>query len=190
MSDRAQWHERHRARPERSAPSPFVARHAARVARRLPGAPALDLACGSGRHSILLAEHGFRTVALDYAASACRRVAEDDGRILAVVADAAALPFRATTFALIVQTRFLDRAIIPELLRLLVRGGELLIETFLVAQYEATGHPRRSFCLEPGELARLCGATAVAVEIVEMHEGLVGHGDDAAHLAAIAVRKV
>lgn len=190
MSDRVRWDERHRARPERGAPSPFVARHAVRVAQRMPGTQALDLACGSGRHSILLAEQGFRTVALDHAATACHRLAADDVRVCAVVGDAAALPFRATTFALIVQTRFLDRAIVPDLLRLLVRDGELLIETFLVAQHEATGHPRREFCLEPGELERLCRTTAVAVEIVERHEGLVGHGSEAAHLAAIAVRKV
>lgn len=190
MSDRARWEDRHRARPERGAPSPFVDRHAAGVARRLPGAPALDVACGSGRHALLLAQHGLRTIALDHAAPACHRLSEEDGRIRTVVADAAALPFRATTFALVVQTRFLDRAIVPELMHLLVPGGVLVIETFLVAQHVATGHPRREFCLEPGELEALCRSTAVTVEVLERQEGPVGEGGDAVHLAAIAVCKV
>ncbi len=152
------------------------------------GGRALDVACGSGRHAILLAEHGFRTVAFDHAVAACRRLADDDARVCCVVADAARLPFRDTSFAMIVQTRFLDRAIVPDLLRLLVRGGLLVVETFLVAQHEATGHPRREFCLEPGELEALC--RGADVEVVEQREGLTREGHDAVHLAAIAVCKV
>ena len=115
-------------------------------------------------------------------------LADDDARVCCVVADAARLPFRDTSFAMIVQTRFLDRAIVPDLLRLLVRGGLLVVETFLVAQHEATGHPRREFCLEPGELEALC--RGADVEVVEQREGLTREGHDAVHLAAIAVCKV
>jgi SAM-dependent methyltransferase len=190
LSDRERWQERHRARPERSAPSPFVVQHAARIARQSPGARALDVACGSGRHALLLAQHGFRTSALDHAFAACRRLAIDAPDVTTVAGDAAALPFRATTFALIVQTRFLDRAIVPDLFSLLVRGGLLVIETFLVAQHEATGHPRREFCLAPGELEILCRSAGVAIEVVDAHEGPVGDAGERTHLAAIAVCKV
>jgi tellurite methyltransferase len=190
VTDRARWQDRHRARPERAVPSSFVAHHVAELALRSPGGCALDVACGSGRHAILLAEHGFRTVAFDHASSACRRLAHDDPRVRTVVADAGSLPFRATTFALIVQTRFLDRAILPHLIRLLVPGGVLLVETFLVAQHETTGHPRREFCLEPGELEMLCRDGGNAIEVLDRREGLQGAGADAAHLAAIAVCKV
>lgn len=190
MSDRIDWQERHRARPARSAPSAFVARHAEDLARRSPGNTALDVACGSGRHAALLAELGFRTVAFDHASEACRRVALESPRVAVVVADASALPFRDATFGLIVQTRFLDRAILPALFRVLRPGGVLLIETFLVAQHETTGHPRREFCLEPGELERLCRAAPYRIEVLDCHEGLGGDGTAAAHLAAIAVCKV
>ena len=190
MSDRARWEDRHRARPERAAPSPFVARHVAALALRSPGGRALDVACGSGRHAILLAEHGFRTVAFDHASSACARLAHDAPRVRTVVADASRLPFRATTFALIVQTRFLDRALLPQLIRLLVPGGVLLVETFLVEQHETTGHPRREFCLAPGELEMLCRSAGIPIEVVDRREGREGTGSDAAHLAAIAVCKV
>lgn len=190
MSDRADWQARHRAHPARSAPSAFVARYAAESSRRFPGGRALDVACGSGRHAALLAELGFRTVAFDHAAAACHRVARENPGVRAVVADARALPFRDATFTLIVQTRFLDRAILPDLFRLLPVGGILLAETFLVAQYETTGHPRRDFCLEPGELEALCRAAAPQVEVLASEEGRVGDEADAAHLAAIAVCKV
>jgi SAM-dependent methyltransferase len=190
MSDRRAWDERHRARPERAAPSPFVAAHVAAVARRHPGAWALDVACGSGRHAALLAEHGLRTIAIDHAASACRRVALENPGVAALIGDASALPLRDASFAVIVQTLFLERAILGDLLRLLARGGLLLAETFLVAQHEATGHPRRAFCLEPGELAALCLAAASGVEIVAAREGFVPTAGGGAHLASIAVCKV
>jgi SAM-dependent methyltransferase len=190
VSERDRWEERHRALPARSAPSAFVARHVARLGLRSRDGRALDVACGSGRHALLLAEHGFRTVAFDHASAACRRLAAEDARVQTVVADAARLPFRDTSFAVIVQTRFLDRAIVPDLLRLLVHGGLLLVETFLVAQHEATGHPRREFCLEAGELEALCRGTGIDVDVVDRHEGLTREGHDGAHLAAIAVCKV
>ena len=189
MSERGRWQERHHERPPRGAPSTFVARHAARLAARSPGARALDVACGSGRHAMLLLEHGFRTIAFDHASAACHRLAQEDPRVRTVIADAASLPFRDASFALVVQTRFLDRAIVPDLIRLLVRGGVLVVETFLVAQHDATGHPRRAFCLEPGELEVLCRNAGVPVDVLERSEGLTGDGADAAHLAAIAVCK-
>lgn len=190
MSDRATWERRHRARPERAPASAFVAAHVENVARRARGAWAVDVACGSGRHTALLLQHGFRAVALDRSHEACRRVAEEQPNAHAVVADASALPLRAGTFALVVQTLFLDRAIVGDLLRLLARGGVLLAETFLVAQHEATGHPRREFCLEPDELAALCRDGGVDVQILDAREGPVPTASGTAHLAAIAVCKV
>lgn len=190
MSDRASWEARHRTGGAAAAPSAFVAAQVAALAPPAAGACALDLACGGGRHARLLADAGYRTIALDHARAACRQVAALDPRVQPLVADAAALPLAPSTFALIVQTRFLDRAIVPDLLHLLAPGGVLLIETFLVAQHDATGHPRREFCLAPGELVELCTGGASAVRVRAHHEGPVGTGASRAHLAAIAVCKV
>jgi len=190
MNDRERWEERHRASPERAAPSPFVARHVAAIASTAPGKLALDVACGSGRHVLLLRQYGFRAVAVDRANAACQRVAVEIAGAQVVAADASALPFRAASFTLIVQTQFLERLRLPDLLRLLVPRGVLLLETFLLAQYEATGHPRREFCLLPGELPQLCTAAGVAVEVLETREGIVPTNTGVAHLASIAVCKV
>jgi len=188
-SDRERWQERHRARPERAAASPFVAEQLARLAPHFAGARALDLACGSGRHAALLARHGFRTVVADHAVAACRRVADDQPDLHAVAADALALPFRTTSFAVIVQTLFLERAIFPALFSLLAPGGVLVAETFLLAQHEATGHPRREFCLAPGELVRLC-TDGGATRVLDAHEGPVPTAGGISWLASIAACKV
>ncbi len=191
MTDRERWQGRHAARPPRAAPSDFVRAQVTQRARSTAHrGRALDVACGSGRHAALLAEAGFQTVAVDLAALACRRVADEVPRVRAVVADAAMLPFRARAFDLVVQTLFLDRSLFPTLLRLLAPGGLLLAETFLLAQHEATGHPRREFCLAPGELRALVTQTDEAVQVIAERAGPVATGDAISHLASIAVCKV
>lgn len=190
MSGREEWERRHRARPERGAPSEFVARHVARLAHTSAGGAALDVACGAGRHSALLVEHGFRTFALDRSVAACKRVAAEIPGVVAVVGDALALPFADTRFAVIVVTSFLERAIFPRLLDLLAPGGLLLAETFLVAQHDATGHPRREWCLAPGELVKLCTTSGRRVAVVDAREGPVATPGGTQHLASVAVASV
>ena len=190
MRTREDWQQRHAARPERGAPSAFVAEHVARRAAASPGGRALDLACGSGRHTALLAASGFRAVALDQSGAACARVAHEVRGAHPVVADALALPFADATFDVVVQTLFLERALFPRLLGVLAPGGVLLAETFLVAQHEATGHPRREYCLDPGELVRLCMTVpGVRVAVVDAREGPVKCPDGVRHLAAVAICK-
>jgi SAM-dependent methyltransferase len=160
MSSRNTWESRHARSSQVAPPSAFVARRArSLVKNRTAGAApplALDLAAGAGRHSIYLRTLGYRVVALDFSRNALGAIAGEEPSVCCVQADALALPFDESTFDLIVQTRFLERAIFGPLARLLRPGGHLLVETFGVGQHERTGHPRREFCLEPGELVRLC----------------------------------
>jgi hypothetical protein len=58
----------------------------------------------------------------------------------------------------------------------------------LVAQHDATGHPRRDFCLEPGELVQLC--TGGSARLLEAREGPVATASGVVQLASLAVRKV
>lgn len=190
MSDRARWEERHAASPRRARPSAFVAEHVTQRARAGRLGRALDLACGAGRHAALLRSVGFEVVALDQAAVACARVVAEVPGACAVVADAAALPFRPGSFQVVVQTLFLDRTIFAALLPLLAPGGLLLAETFLVGQHEATGHPRREFCLAPGELRSLLTRAGTPVRVLAEREGAVARDGRTFLLASLAVCKV
>lgn len=166
-AERARWEDRHATAPSVTPPSPFVERHARNEALRQPHGLALDLACGSGRHAHLLASLGLTTVAVDFSTTALAHAAPRGSGIRPVAADAAALPFAEARFDLIVQTCFLDRAIFPVLARLLAPGGLLVVETFTVAQFEATGHPRRELCLSPGELRSLCERADTALAPID-----------------------
>jgi SAM-dependent methyltransferase len=67
--------------------------------RPRPGARVLDLACGTGRHALPLAEQGMRVVGLDLSpvllARAARRFREAGRHIPLVRGDSRSLPFRA-----------------------------------------------------------------------------------------------
>lgn len=100
------------------------------------GLPALDVACGTGRHLRFLKNHQW-TVGLDLSAPLLRiaRSANDD--VLLIRADMRALPFRSGTFALVVNLftsfgYFSDdvehRRVIAEIARVTMRGGWFVLD--------------------------------------------------------------
>ena len=137
------------------------------------GGEVLDLACGRGRHALLLSSAGYKVRAVD----------RDEGKISALAAHAARLdlPIVAEVldlesgtpdlgegaYDLVLVTHYLHRPLFPALTRTLRPGGLLLYETFTVDQARA-GHPTNpEFLLEHGELARL----VAPLEVLRQRDG-------------------
>jgi tellurite methyltransferase len=140
----------------------------------LPMGRALDVACGAGRHALLLAARGQRVTAVDFSGVALdslegrardrqipvwrnKRVHEAGkhprgGIELAQVdLEEAALPER--SFDLILCIQYLQRSLFAQMARALRPKGVLLVETFTRAQLEFAGGPRNpTYLLETGEL--------------------------------------
>jgi tellurite methyltransferase len=140
----------------------------------LPRGPALDLACGTGRHTLLLAERGQHVVGLDWSSVALnileararaervsvKRVGsfETSGRraprgieLFQTDLDQVELPVQ--SFDLILCFQYLQRSLFVPMTRALRPGGVLLFETFTRAQLEFEGGPRNpDHLLETGEL--------------------------------------
>jgi len=76
-----------------------------------------------------------------------------------VQADALRLPFRGP-FDTILVTRFLERSIAGELIRLLAPGGTILCEQSMEGIAQA-------YCVKPGELASLFGALDVVLDTID-----------------------
>ena len=134
---------------------------------------ALDLACGSGRHALWLAERGYTTTAVDRDPAAIDSVSREAARrglsvqavVIDVESDRASL--EADSFDVIVVVYYLHRPLFPSLVAALKRGGVLVYETFTRAQ-AARGKPTNpAFLLETGELARL----VQPLQIVRSREG-------------------
>jgi tellurite methyltransferase len=140
----------------------------------LPRGPALDLACGAGRHTMLLASRGQHVTAVDWSRVALeileargqtaqvpvRYVSSIDARQRTVhggidlsQADLERVQLPEESFELILCIQYLQRSLFPQISRALRPGGVLLFETFTRAQLEFTGGPRNpEHLLELGEL--------------------------------------
>lgn len=148
--------------------------------------PVLDLACGSGRAAVWLAERGYRVTGLDWQAEALdmgRRLAASRG----VSCDFKAADLRREAsvptgpWSVLLNFRYLDRTLLASFARLVRPTGVVLLRTFREAPgYE--GHPRPRHRLGPWELT---GAFARGEwEILAHEQGFDPDGRPAAGIVA------
>jgi SAM-dependent methyltransferase len=167
----AEWDARHREAAQKPPAEP-----ASIVLEWLPLFPegaALDLACGTGRHSLLLAARGQAVTAVDWSAAALD-VLENRARkakihvtradagdltklrsrgIHLVHNDLEQIQLPEISFSLILCIQYLQRSLFSQMVRALLPGGVLLFETFTRAQLNYSGGPRNpAHLLDPGEL--------------------------------------
>jgi SAM-dependent methyltransferase len=129
-------------------PSPWIARWAPLIR---PGGAVLDVACGGGRHSRLLAKLGFEVDAVDRDPSLLAEPPEGV-RVLGADIESGPWPYAGRRFDAIVVTNYLHRPLLPVLVGSLEPGGLLLYETFARGN-ERFGRPSNpDFLLAPGEL--------------------------------------
>ncbi len=165
-------------------PSPWVVRHLAAipVAGRV-----LDLACGRGRHSRLLAGLGYEVVAVDRDFSAISTLHSVPGMTARQLdLEGEAWPLIGQAFNGIVVTNYLWRPRLPDVLAMLASGGALIYETFMLGN-EAFGKPSNpDFLLRPGELREVIAAAGLRE--VDFNEGFVEIPKPAMVQAICAVR--
>lgn len=142
-------------------PSPFLAREIERIKTLVPGSAALDVACGEGRNSLFLAQHGFRVVGLDISDAG---LAKGRNRAIAMRMD---IDFRRVdldtytlkeSYDLILNFNFLNRELIPTEVACLNPGGVLLFDTIMASEKLLQSHDP-SYLLHPGELNILFDTT-------------------------------
>jgi tellurite methyltransferase len=171
-SNLAAWDAKHRAAAANGPAEP--ASIVKELLPLLPRGPALDLACGAGRHALLLAKRSQAVTAVDGSSVALDILAERaraehltvhraiDQEIVAearrhhvrlVQSDLERAVLPAASFALILCVHYLQRSLHPQIERALFPGGMLVFETHTRAQLEFAGGPRNpAFLLETGEL--------------------------------------
>lgn len=144
-----------------------------RVLPLLPPGRTLDVACGSGRNAIFLAEHGFAVTAIDLSPKglalldreAARRGLAIDTRQVDLETNPL-LP--AGPFDLVIDFFYLHRPLLPQLRALLRPGGMMVLRTFSCAGSFPGGPDNPAFVLTPGELL----AIFADWEILVHEEGL------------------
>ncbi|MFA5082715.1 MAG: class I SAM-dependent methyltransferase [Hydrogenophilaceae bacterium] len=113
----------------------------------------LDLACGNGRHAVLLAGLGHPVEAVDIDLALSEPVRATPGVSWRQHdLEAQAWPFESGAYQGVVVTNYLHRPLFPLLIEALSPGGVLIYATFSMGQ-EVYGRPRNpQHLLMPGEL--------------------------------------
>ena len=161
-ADRVKWNKRFELQDSYlgELPSPFLAQDIERIKTLAPGPDALDIACGEGRNSLFLAQHGFRVVGLDISDIG---LAKGRNRAQAKGLD---VDFRRVdlddciiegTFDLILNFNFLLRKLIPSEVASLKPGGLLLFDTMMAPEQPSQNH-NPDYLLQPGERHRIFAA--------------------------------
>jgi SAM-dependent methyltransferase len=176
------WNERYRLRERPAedfdaAPTPLIVATAANLA---PG-KALDLACGTGRNALWLAERGWEVSAVDGAPAAIESLRTRSGeRGLNINTFAADLEkgefqIRPSRWNLIAMCYYLQRDLFEPAKRGVTPGGILVA----IVHVNEPGEPDSAHRLRPGELEKYFAGW----EILHSYEG---KANDSAHRRAVA----
>jgi SAM-dependent methyltransferase len=182
----ADWNERYSRREQIiKEPMPLLVRG---VDKLKPGR-ALDLACGTGRHAIFLAERGWQVTAVDAShvgielakAAARERSVEVDWRVTDM--ERKDFEIEAEAYDLIGIFYYLQRNLFPQIRAGVTAGGIFIAAIHMVDESPGVKPMRPEFLLQPGELR----AEFRGWEILHDYEGTpteVGHQRRSAEIVA------
>ena len=166
MTDKT-WDERYDRESDSSKePSLFLKKQIC----ELPRGMALDLAMGTGRNAIFMAENGYVVDGIDSSEVAVEKVRSFAQReslpIHAKQADLTNYQILENTYDVILNFYFLERSLFPHIMKGLKQGGMLLFETYTIEQPEYGRPHNPAYLLKPNELLQ----SFINLHIIYYHE--------------------
>ena len=158
--DAVRWDEKYlkNKHPDTLQPDPLLVDY---IDLFQPGQLVVDLASGSGRHSLLLAAQGCFVVPLDCSLVALRRCCDNananDLHVYPVVADLTEFRFQPESLDAIVCFNYLNRELTKNICDALKPGGILVMKTFNVNFLITNPKFNPNYVLAPGELSEMFG---------------------------------
>jgi tellurite methyltransferase len=154
--DQSRWDRQYALSPGADQPSSFLRQILDSDAWDIPRGLALDVAAGTGRNAIFLAERGFTVVATDISSIAldeARRRAEEKSLAISwQQADLEQIALPHSAYDVIVNLNYLQRSLFPQIRKALKTNGRVIFETYLIDQ-QAIGHPKNpAYLLDHNEL--------------------------------------
>jgi len=166
--DREKWNRKYTEKPtllETRPPSPMLVSHLHLV----NGKCALDLACGSGRHTRFLSEKGFCVDAVDISSVALEKLARNiNSRTVTLIeADLEHYTPQEGRYDLVVMTNYLDRPLITRTAQHLKPGALFFIETYMTHSQNEKKDSNPGFLLKAGELKTFFDQTFSIIDYKE-----------------------
>jgi len=188
--DQTRWDRQHSSTAGADQPSSYLRQILESDAWHIPRGIALDVAAGTGRNAIFLAEMGFTVAGIDISTVAIekarRRADEKSLEITWLQADLEHIELSTDAYDLIVNFNYLQRSLFPQIRRALRPRGHVIFETYLIDQ-QAMGHPKNpAYLLDHNELLDHFRSFRVLC----YREGKYTDGGGAAFRASIFSRKI
>jgi len=151
--DREKWNEKYSSGQfPWTEPSPIV-KEFYTLAK---GKKALDLACGTGRNAIFLAEKGFTVDAVDISDVALKELKKKNPAVNTINADLDFYRIPENKYNLIININYLNREIIPCIKESLKKDGVIIFETFTLTEGGNYFQPEnKKYMLRKNELLHL-----------------------------------
>ena len=182
QSDRQKWNEKYRKKSFSSDPTPIVKKYAALA----PKGRALDIASGSGRNALYLAQKGFSVEAIDVSDVALKKISGRHPNLYPVCIDIDTFDIPNERYSLIINIRFLNRRLFPYIQEGLVPGGILLFETYLDGPVEEPYGPTcRDYLLRENELLH----AFLSLQILFYEEKKQHRHGESRHMASLVAKK-
>ena len=159
LKDKTKWDKKYQNKPQllefRDASAQLID-----ALKSIPRGEALDLACGTGRNSLYLAQNNFEVDALDIAQVALDTLTQDAQRL-----DVTHLIHSTLTdldnytpekqYDLIVMCNFLDRSLLQKTKDSLRSGGFYFVETYMLDASNEKENSDKNNLLEKKELQKI-----------------------------------
>ncbi len=181
--DKIKWNLKHVEQPYPDVPSPVLEAHI-NLAKK---GRALDIACGTGRHSKFMRDCGFKVDALDFSDEALKTL-EGERDIETIEADLDFYVPKKEHYELINHVHFLQRRLFPYIKESLKSGGILVFETFI----ESEDTPLKSFSNRDHLLRRneLLHAFISMEVLYYTEKKIVKFNNEEAYLASLVAKKI
>jgi SAM-dependent methyltransferase len=178
--DRAYWNQRYAGGPWTEEPSPWLITNA----HLLPqSGRALDIAGGTGRNAIWLAEQNWDVTIVDVSDVALKLAADRakklDLLLTTTLNDLSTDPLPGGPWDLVIVFHYLEREFLPGIESVLRPGGMLVGALATITNLERNHRPPPPYLLEDGELPSLIGE----LEMLVYEEGWLDDRHDARFVA-------
>ncbi|HEX7228843.1 MAG TPA: class I SAM-dependent methyltransferase, partial [Candidatus Binatia bacterium] len=188
--DQIRWDRQHAERQTEQDAAPFLREIFESQGWDVPAARALDIACGSGRNALFLAERGFEVTAVDISpvalAQGAERARKKSLSISWQQADLENCTLEAAAYGLIVNIDYLQRSLMPVIKAALKVGGFVIFDTYLIDQ-QTIGHPKNpNYLLQYNELLE----SFRDFRVLYYREGKLIHNGEVSFRAGIFAQKI
>ncbi len=151
IQDKERWNIRHVAKPMKHTVSPILENYI----KHSKVGNALDLACGTGRNTHFLEELGFSVDAVDLSDYALGQIRETQN-ITKIEVDLDEYDLKTDSYDLIINTNYLNRRLMNQMINALKDGGLIIFETFIEAHEKPEqGSMNPDYLLEKNELLKV-----------------------------------